>query len=227
MFDCFAVSVKGRDKVLNQDYFAFTKTKKGIFLAVCDGLGSKIKSHFGSKILAKNAVKLAKKMLLNEKKLKFYEQKLMDIWINKIRNPQDLKEYSTTFLCVFVYDDFAYVGRVGDGVVVIFGKENIYLEHNGDFANFTTPFGTKNIEWDIIKTSSIDSIAICSDGICEFLDKNKKMDFFKKYTDEYKDIEPKIRTAEITEWLNNFNKLGFKDDKTILVAYRNKDDKKS
>jgi len=71
VFDCFAVSVKGRDKVLNQDYFAFTKTKKGIFLAVCDGLGSKIKSHFGSKILAKNAVKLAKKMLLNEKKLKF------------------------------------------------------------------------------------------------------------------------------------------------------------
>ena len=99
MFDCFAVSVKGRDKVLNQDYFAFTKTKKGIFLAVCDGLGSKIKSHFGSKILAKNAVKLAKKMLLNEKKLKFYEQKLMDIWVHKIRNPQDLKEYSTTFLC--------------------------------------------------------------------------------------------------------------------------------
>lgn len=219
-FKAFGVSIKGKNKILNQDYFLTRRYKNTLILICCDGLGSKRFSNLGSKLLASSAALILKRIALNKNNLNIFESSLKTLWQEKILcYTQEFNECSSTFLCGFVYDEFSYFGRVGDGAIAIFGNTDYLLqEEEQDFSNITYSFGDKDIEWLILKTQDINSIALCSDGITEFVDRDRLMDFFKEYINEYKDIHNK---REIKRWLKDLNNKGFKDDKTLVVAYRN------
>lgn len=221
-FSGFGVSVKGKDKKLNQDSFIFQECKDFILLVVCDGLGSKRLSNIGAKSLVQSVVLILNEMKLSKNLLSDFESKLKHVWHNKIRfYTQDFEECASTLLCGVIYDDLSYFGRIGDGIIAIFGNKDYCLEEeNKDFANFTHSFGDMAIAWQILNTKDLQSVAICSDGISEFLDRDKIMDFFKAYISEYKNIDQN-KLQEIKTWLRDFNAKGFKDDKTLVVAHRN------
>ena len=218
-FGGFGISIKGRDKILNQDYFLLRNYKNTLVLVVCDGLGSKRFSNIGSKMLAESIALLLKKTRLSECNLYEFESKLIKLWQEKILcYTQYINECSSTLLMAVIYDRLSFFGRVGDGGIIIFGKKEYYMEEEDkDFANFTSSFGREKIKWLVLETKDIESIAIFSDGITEFLDQNKVMRFFSDFIESYKYSNKK---NEIKSWLQSFNARGFRDDKTLIVAYR-------
>ena len=205
-----------KENIPNQDSFIVKKYSWGIVGVVCDGLGSKKYSHIGSKSLV-NAITKAAQLFDFEKDINLFEPLVKSLWDINIF-PYTHNETSTTLLFSIVKNNKVYIGRVGDGAIVVFGKESLLLEEDKDmFTNYTTPFGRdQKIQWYIFDDSEIDSIVMCSDGISEDLKKDKLFDFFKNYTDNYKNMQPNKRVYEIKQWLKNWPVKGHSDDKTIV-----------
>ena len=209
-----------KENIPNQDSFIVKKYSWGIVGVVCDGLGSKKYSHIGSKALV-NAITKAAQLFNFEKDINLFEPLVKSLWDINIF-PYAPNETSTTLLFSIVKNKKVYIGRVGDGAIVVFGKESILLEEDKNmFTNYTTPFGRdQKIEWYIFDESEIDSIVMCSDGISEDLKKDKLLDFFQNYIDNYKNIQSNKRVYEIKQWLKNWPVKGHSDDKTIVALVK-------
>jgi len=206
-----------KENIPNQDSYTVKKYSWGIVAVVCDGLGSKKYSHIGSEALV-NAVAKTAQLFDFEKDLYLFEPLLKSLWdINIYPYTQD--ETSTTLLFTIIKNNKIYIGRVGDGAIAIFGKESLLVEENKDmFTNYTTPFGRdEKIEWHIFDNSEVDYILMCSDGISEDLKKDKLLDFFQNYIDNYKNMQPNKRAFDIKKWLQNWPVRGHSDDKTIVA----------
>ncbi|WP_243832599.1 PP2C family serine/threonine-protein phosphatase [Campylobacter sp. US33a] len=221
MFNGFGISVKGKNKILNQDYCLLRHFKNACLMVVCDGLGSKKFSHIGAKYLAKSLTTILRKKQFDFDDLVNSESILLNLW-QKYINKQGLniKDCSTTLLCAIISEKYAYFGRVGDGMIVVFADTTYILEDNGEFSNVTTPFGSQKMKWLQLDSSNIKAIGLCSDGISEIIDSQHTKTFFSEYISEYKRMDSHTRRTEIRAWLNNFNNKGFCDDKSIVVAWR-------
>jgi len=213
-----------KENIPNQDSFIVKKYSWGIVAVVCDGLGSKKYSHIGSKALV-NAITKAAQLFDFEKDINLFEPLVSSLWDINIF-PYTRDETSTTLLFSIVKNNKVYIGRVGDGAIAIFGKESILLEEEKNiFTNYTTPFGRdKKIQWYIFDDNEIDSIVLCSDGISEDLKKDKFLDFFKSYIDNYRNIQAIRRTYDIKKWLKNWPVKGHSDDKTIVALTKEKNE---
>jgi len=217
----WAVSVAGPSHILNnvpnQDSCIVKKFSWGIVGVVCDGLGSKQYSHIGSRALVDAVVETAK-LFDFEKDIALFEPLLKSLWDMNIA-PYSEEETSTTLLFVIVKNKKIYVGRVGDGAIVLFGKNTLLDEENKDaFTNFTVPFGrSEKINWKVYEEADIDYIVMCSDGISEDIKRDKLFDFFKTYVENYKNMSPWKRSYEIKTWLENWPVRGHSDDKTIVT----------
>jgi len=209
-----------RNSIPNQDSFVVKKYRWGIVGVVCDGLGSKKYSDIGSNALVKSIVKLSESFNFS-KEIELFEPMLVDLWEKEI-TPYDKEETATTLLFVIVKNKKVYIGRVGDGAIAIFGKNNLLIEEDkNSFTNYTIPFGRETlIDWKIYDEVEVDSIVICSDGISEDIKNEKKMDFFSSYILNYKDMNSNIRYKEIAEWLENWLVRGHTDDKTIVALIK-------
>ena len=205
----------------NQDAYIVKKFAWGIVGVVCDGLGSKKHSHIGSKSLVNAIVQCAKIFDFKNKDINLFEPLLKSIWDINI-SPYEEHETSTTLLFVIVKHKRIYIGRVGDGAIAIFGKNNILVEETKDtFTNFTTPFGRdEKIVWYIFDEDDIDNIILCSDGISEDIQKDKILDFFKGYVSNYKNMKSSKRIKDIKLWLKNWPVKGHSDDKTIVALVK-------
>lgn len=209
-----------KENIPNQDSFIVKKYSWGIVGVVCDGLGSKKYSHIGSKALV-NAITKAAQLFDFEKDVNLFEPLVKSLWDINIF-PYTPDDTSTTLLFSIIKNKKVYIGRVGDGAIVVFGKESLLLEEDKDmFTNYTTPFGrNQKIQWYIFDDSEIDSIVMCSDGISEDLKKDKLLDFFQNYIDNYKTIQSNKRVYEIKQWLKNWPVRGHSDDKTIVALVK-------
>lgn len=220
-FNGFGISVKGKNKTLNQDYYLLRHFKNVFLMVVCDGLGSKKLSHIGAKYLVKSLAAILKRKQFDFDDLAQSESMLFNLWQERINKlGLSINECSTTLLCAIVGKKYAYFGRVGDGVIAVFADKTYILEDNGEFSNVTTPFGSQTMKWLRLDSSSIKSIGLCSDGISEIIDPQHIQAFFSEYIEEYKKVDSQTRKAEIRAWLNDFNNKGFCDDKSIAVAWR-------
>ena len=213
-----------KENIPNQDSFIVKKYSWGIVGVICDGLGSKKYSHIGSKALV-NAITKAAQLFDFEKDINLFEPLVKSLWDINIF-PYAPNETSTTLLFSIVKNKKVYIGRIGDGAIVVFGKESILLEEDKNmFTNYTTPFGRdQKIQWCIFDESEIDSIVMCSDGISEDLKKDKLLDFFQNYIDNYKNIQSNKRVYEIKQWLKNWPVKGHSDDKTIVALVKAKNE---
>lgn len=220
-FSGFGISVKGKNKELNQDYYLLHHFKNALLIVVCDGLGSKKFSHIGAKYLAKSLLVMLRQSRFDFNDLVGSEARLLSLWQERLsKMGLDLKECSTTLLCAIIDQKYAYFGRVGDGVIAIFADDTYILEDNDEFSNITTPFGSQEMKWLRLDSSMIKSVGLCSDGISEIIDTRYIKSFFGEYIDVYKNVAPQTREMEIKTWLNHFNHKGFCDDKSIVVAWR-------
>lgn len=220
-FNGFGISVKGKNKTLNQDYYLLRHFKNVFLMVVCDGLGSKKFSHIGAKYLAKSLAAILKRKQFDFDDLVKSESILLSLWQERINKlGLNIKECSTTLLCAIICEECTYFGRVGDGMIVVFADSTYILEDNGEFSNVTTPFSSQAMKWLQLDSSSIKAIGLCSDGISEIIDSQHTEAFFSEYISEYKKMDSQTRQTEIRAWLNNFNNKGFCDDKSIVVAWR-------
>lgn len=221
IFSGFSMSVKGKNKAINQDYCLCHQFENTFLMVLCDGLGSKRFSHIGAKYLAKSLIKMLRQKRFDFNDLAQSETSLFDLWQGYIkRKGLNIKECSTTLLCAIIGEKYAYFGRVGDGLIVIFADKTYILEDNGEFSNVTTPFSSQAMKWLHLESSSIQSIGLCSDGVSEIIDSQHTETFFKEYISEYKNMNSQKRKTQIRLWLNDFNHKGFCDDKSIAVAWR-------
>jgi len=213
-----------KNNIPNQDSFIVKEYNWGIVGVVCDGLGSKKYSHIGSNALVKSIVQVSEVFDFS-KDITLFEPLVFDEWKENI-NPYKEEETSTTLLFVIIKNSKIYIGRVGDGAIAIFGKDSLLIEEDKDsFTNYTTPFGRDTlIEWEIYDEVEVDSIVICSDGISEDIEHDKKLDFFSTYLLNYKNMNSKIRTKEIEKWLENWSVRGHTDDKTIVALIKGKNE---
>ena len=213
-----------KENIPNQDSFIVKKYSWGIVGVVCDGLGSKKYSHIGSKSLV-NAVVKAAKIFDFEKDIQLFEPLLKSLWNINI-SPYNQNETSTTLLFTIIKNNNIYIGRVGDGAIAIFGKNSLLLEEDKSmFTNYTVPFGRdEKIQWYIFNSDEIDYIILSSDGISEDLKKEKLLDFFKNYMDNYKNMQANKRVYEIKQWLKKWPVKGHTDDKTIVALRKVEDE---
>jgi len=204
----------------NQDSFIIKKYSWGVVGVVCDGLGSKKYSHIGSKALV-NAIAKAAQLFSFEKDINLFEPLVKSLWDINIF-PYTPDDTSTTLLFSIIKNKKVYIGRVGDGAIVVFGKNNLLLEEDKSiFTNYTVPFGREEkIQWYIFDENEINYIAMCSDGISEDIQRDKILDFFTQYIENYKNMNSQKRVYEIKQWLKNWPVRGHSDDKTIVVLVK-------
>ncbi|MDF1876114.1 protein phosphatase 2C domain-containing protein [Sulfurimonas sp. SAG-AH-194-I05] len=209
-----------KENIPNQDSFIIKKYSWGSVGVVCDGLGSKKYSHIGSHALVHAVVK-ASQLFDFEKDIQLFEPLVKSLWDINI-SPYSQNETSTTLLFTIIKNNRIYIGRVGDGAIAIFGKKSLLVEENKDmFTNYTIPFGRdEKIEWNIFNEESVDYIVMCSDGISEDLKKEKLLDFFQNYVQNYKNMHPSKRVYEIKQWLKQWPVKGHSDDKTIVALIK-------
>lgn len=168
-----------KENLPNQDSYIVKKYSWGVVGVVCDGLGSKKYSEIGSNALVEALIEIAKKFDFS-KDINLFESLLKQSWDRKI-HPYSQNETSTTLLFIIIKYGKIYIGRVGDGAIGIFGKNNFIIEENkGTFTNCTIPFGREEkINWSTFDEDDINYAVICSDGISEDISKEKLMDFLK------------------------------------------------
>lgn len=209
-----------KENIPNQDSCVVKKFSWGIVGVVCDGLGSKKYSHIGSKSLVEAIIKTAQ-LFDFKKDIGLFEPLLKSLWDINI-SPYSQDETATTLQFCIVKNKKIYIGRVGDGAIVILGKETLHLEEDKQvFTNYTIPFGrNEKIKWHIFDDSEIDSIVLCSDGISEDLKKDKLLEFFQNYIENYKGMQTNKRVYEIKKWLKNWPVKGHSDDKTIVALVK-------
>lgn len=213
-----------KENMPNQDSYIAKQYSWGIVGVVCDGLGSKKYSHIGSQELV-NAVIQTAKIFDFKKDINLFEPLLKSLWDINI-SPYSQNDTSTTLLFTIVKHKKVYIGRVGDGAIAIFGKNNLLVEEDKDmFTNYTVPFGRdEKISWYIFDEDAVNYIVMCSDGISEDIQKDKILDFFENYVTNYKSIFPRKRNFEIMQWLTSWPVKGHSDDKTIVALLKEKNE---
>jgi serine/threonine protein phosphatase PrpC len=211
----------------NQDSWLFRSWKDRAALAVSDGLGSKPFSDTGSKAVCMAVMEAAKIFYLHPGgNFNYLPQLIHAFWLIKIgdTNPSDC---AATCLFAVIIREKVILGRLGDGFVQSLGKDKSFImedkKENG-FSNITncmTDIFTAG-DWEIIEipTEDCDAVVFCTDGVSNDIVEEKKTSFAKDFYAEYKNMNAKKRSREITQWLTKWPVPGHSDDKTLACLYR-------
>ncbi|WP_104578995.1 protein phosphatase 2C domain-containing protein [Helicobacter felis] len=219
-FRAWGTTQKGLHKIQNQDAYKITRYKRQLVAVVCDGLGSIKHSLEGSTKLCQAVCETLKVFDFKKHDLSFFAPILASIWECQIF-PRLAEECLSTLQMAIITDSKIYVGRVGDGMVAILGKQEEILEKDkkGASANYTTPF-TKDvsISWRVLDTKDIYGLFLCTDGISEDLQPTRRLDFVKDFLKKCRQVKDPYKEAQI--WLQKWPPLGHSDDKTLVAILK-------
>lgn len=213
----------------NQDSWMTRLYKWGNVVVVSDGLGSKPHSDHGSKAACLSVFETAKSYQKNK------GAKTADIlrlihanWLVQIA-PFSPSDCSATCLFAIQIDDQITLGRLGDGLIAVYGdsdKDCFILSDNkhDSFSNFTNSLHYElNLnQWETttINNSKCNAVVLCTDGISDDLLPEKQMDFAKELYYSYTYLTPAERIKDIKKWLKNWPVPGHLDDKTIACLVK-------
>jgi len=210
-----AFSVIGDHKI-NQDSYKYKIQKHIIKLALADGLGSSKYSNVGSDIATEIVINNDFSDNPNQVFLEIFEK-----WKNEVGN-EDLYDYDTTLKYLCILDNEVVFFNVGDGITFIENDSDKYIfSTNNEFLTETDSlcsFRTNNSNfYQNIKFKDKVLVITYTDGIDQFLDREKISDFGAQLVQMYKDgsnIE-----EDIKDWIKTWDNHKYYDDKTILVLY--------
>jgi serine/threonine protein phosphatase PrpC len=214
------------NKKPNQDYFLVRNRKKTAFAVVCDGLGSKKYSHYGSRLLSR----LLKAFCI------FFSEDL-----NRVRIVITIVSFLwrlLTFLfgssnfdstCQFILAKGKYlvIGQLGDGLITISKNDSLtFYESKLDlFINETNSiFRSKPKDWQFkvvnINQNESLSLSIMTDGISNDIVKANYKNFLKEIIinlSELASLEKKelFLHALLQSLPNKHNR----DDKTFIIGF--------
>jgi len=214
-YKILAISEVGRlhihQNIPNQDAFNYKVYDKLIVGAVSDGMGSKKFSQIGSRILTSIVVKEAKTFYKNKV---LFEKRLLKLYKQKIK-PLKIEDTLSTLLFVIIKNNKTYIAKVGDGMVVGVGKENIIIDDDKGFSNLTTTFSVDRLKWWEFDFE-FDTIFLATDGISD--DIKDKLNFVKNFSEYF--FKYPNRKQQLKHMLLNWPVKGSNDDKTLLCIKR-------
>ena len=225
----WGVSVIGsghkKNKLPNQDAWISQVYKDGAVLAVSDGLGSKPLSDKGSKAACAAVVRAAGIIRRHPRAgLKNIPALIHSLWLMKTE-PLLPVDCGATCLFAFTRGEKIILGRLGDGMIIAVGEEApVLLEDEKEFANLTYCLddALRINKWEIkeINARDYNAVIMCTDGIADDIDPEKKADFARELFMGYKSTERIKRHKEISKWLREWDVPGNLDDKTLACLYR-------
>lgn len=213
----------------NQDSWMSRRYKWGNVVVVSDGLGSKAHSDHGSRAACLAVFEAAKSYQ------KFPDANIDDIlrliqanWLVKIA-PFSPSDCAATCLFAIQIEDLITLGRLGDGMIAIYGeseKNCLILRDNkhDSFSNYTNCLNQifQPDHWEIttIKSAECKIVILCTDGISDDLLPEKQMMFTQELYDTYSDLDSVVINKDVRGWLKNWPVLGHSDDKTIACLFK-------
>lgn len=228
----FRQSVTGpahlRENLPNQDYTMGSLFHKGLAIAIADGLGSKSLSHLGSKAACESVITAAQFMIKhNIKNATVLPRIIHALWCAKLID-YDLKECGTTLNYAIIYEDHCYLGKLGDGMILIEDHSATPLIFDRDqedsFSNLTTSLSEqfRLEEWQTqkIPSQSLKMIFMCTDGISEDLLSEHRATFAKELLTNCLNSTKKVRSRFTKKILEEWPVVGHSDDKSFIFAYR-------
>ncbi len=225
MFRVFFESIPGpyhtQNAIPNQDFVTFLSDEKLLVAAVADGAGSLSKSHLGSEIVARTAVKTMWE-LRSELPLSELVEKGMNAARSAILSEDDFEEMGST-LTVAVIDLSGgwAVGSVGDSFAILHKKDSHSLVTAGGFGEYAniTQLITSN-DLGPVYESGFDAVAISlsSDGLesVGLLGDSAHEGFWNTIRDSA--ISGSLDISKLFRWLQSMDKIV--DDTTLLTAVR-------
>ena len=118
----------GKNKKQNEDALSILKTEDGLLIAVCDGIGGTTNSHIAAQICA-DSIKTFFSNTKNQNILKRIKDSINSVNHNifKYSVETDLdNKISTTADVVFVNENFAYWGHVGDSRIYHYKNNTLH-----------------------------------------------------------------------------------------------------
>ena len=198
-------------------------------IIVSDGLGSKSHSDHSSKIACLAVFEAAKSYQNNP------DANMIDIlrlihanWLVRIA-PFTSSECSATCLFAMQHGGVVTLGRLGDGMIAVFGEvegKDLILSDNKEdsFSNYTNSLQQefKPNQWEVmtVKTAECQAIVLCTDGISDDLLPEKQMIFAQEVYSTYSDLKSEERIQDLKRWLNDWPVPGHTDDKTIACLFK-------
>lgn len=208
--------------ICNQDFYKIKKTRYGIVMVVCDGVGSNKYSQFGSKAAAKAVIKTFK--LYHKGKVpKDSLGKIVERYYKKYVRKKYKKEAGTT--CLFVMacaNDEIIIGQAGDGFILIKLDDKFVVFQNkiDDFENEVNALSCtkefcfwkiKNLKFNSKLNKRLD-ILLSTDGISEDIIPEKR-ELFLEYFINLSNKDG----SKLQEELQNWSAPGSVDDKTVIT----------
>ncbi len=156
-------------------------------LVLCDGLGSKKDSQTGAKKLCESVEKALNAIDIQGCNLVLFNKVIFSIW-ECLLYPLEVYNALSTLQLVFIGKEKAFIGKVGDGLLAVLGKEHRLLrEDKQDLAHFTTPFDRNTLlTWEVLESKKIDALFLFTDGLDESLIDARRLDFVKDIISEFK-----------------------------------------
>jgi len=172
----YAAKQKGKyhieKHIPNQDNYLVYNNDEYTVVAICDGMGSKKHSRYGSyqlcRVIKNIIVKNLKKGKLNAVNI---IQAIQRKWKYKVF-PFNKKSCDTTCLFAVISEKNILACQLGDGLIVILEDDEVSVikESDSEFSDETNGIATSSVnDWQIKiikkKTNSSYKLLLCSDGI--------------------------------------------------------------
>lgn len=209
----------------NQDAWRFKRFERGFCAVVSDGLGSKKNSHIGSRMACKSVLR-AYKTISSNLDLSNFIGFIIDYW-KQSALPYGIKECSATCLFVCCIDSRIMLSRLGDGLIIAWGKHESRIlsdSKDGSFLNITNALSenTKPLDWEFyIEDEGVyDNFLLATDGISSDLIESSQKDFAEAFINYYSSLPQKGRYGDLRSCLSRWHLRGSSDDKTILGVVR-------
>ena len=228
----FGASVQGpghiRRGVPNQDSFLFRRCRRGIILAVSDGVGSRELSHLGSRAACQAAAEAGEKFLAGQGRdpdPRCLEEMIHALWCLNL-SPEDPDRCCATLLFALVTRKCVVLGRQGDGMICarIRGEDLLITEDKEDsFSNVTwclrkkfTPDQMAMTAIPLSDPGDLEHLLLATDGVADDVPDSKKASFAASFAGEYSRLPAKKRTRSIRKMLKEWPVPHHSDDKTVL-----------
>jgi serine/threonine protein phosphatase PrpC len=216
-----------KNGISNQDFYLKRRYSWGTVVVVSDGLGSKPRSDVGAKA-ACQAVIDAAKVYKENKNADFscIARLIHACWLLRI-SPFLPDDCSATCLFAIQIENEIKLGRLGDGMIIVYGKNDSFSmteDKEDTFSNITQclnyEFQPEQWELKSVHSDDIEAVLLCTDGISDDLISDYRIDFAREIYKIYSGMNYTKRRKDVLKWLNNWPVPGHLDDKTIACLYK-------
>lgn len=214
-----------QDNQLNQDAVMVHGVQQGWCIATCDGLGSREKSHIGSRKAAQELRNILRQLPLDSTVTPLQISQITQThWLEQLG---DIRPYETT--CIWAYvdaDGYGKAAQIGDGLLLIKagGVLRVISPERDGFGNQTLTLGhAKAADWATIEfqlSQAGDGVLLMTDGISDDLIPDQLEGFFDVIYQQLKKSNKRRCKRWLTKELEEWSTPKHGDDKSIAGIFR-------